>query len=65
MKGSGGVFGITTGYGLDERRVRVRVPVASRVVSSPHHPDWLWGPLSLLSNIYLGFYSAKSKTVGA
>jgi hypothetical protein len=38
------VVGIATGYGLDDRGVGVRVPVGSRIFSSPHHPDRLWGP---------------------
>jgi hypothetical protein len=36
--------GIATGYGLDDRVIRVRVPVGSRIFSSPRRPDWLWGP---------------------
>jgi hypothetical protein len=38
------VVSIATGYGLDDRGVGVRVPVGSWTFSSPHHPDWLWGP---------------------
>jgi hypothetical protein len=37
------IVGITTGYGLDDRRVGIRVPVGSRIFSSPRRPDWLWG----------------------
>jgi hypothetical protein len=33
--------GIATGYGLDDRGVGVRVPVGSRIVSSPNRPDRL------------------------
>jgi hypothetical protein len=40
------VVGIATGYGLDYQGVGVRVPVGSRILSSPRHPDWLWGPIS-------------------
>jgi hypothetical protein len=48
--------GTVTGYGLDDRGVGVRVPVGSRIVSSPRRPDRLWGPTSLLSNAYRGFF---------
>jgi hypothetical protein len=47
------VVGITTGYGLDDRGVGVRVPVGSRLFCSPLRPDRLWGPPSLLSNGYI------------
>jgi hypothetical protein len=43
---------VATGYGLDDRGIGVRVPVGSRVFSSPCRPDRLWGPPSLLSNGY-------------
>jgi hypothetical protein len=36
--------GIATGYGLDDRGVGVRVPVGSRIFSSPRRPDWFLGP---------------------
>jgi hypothetical protein len=39
----GSAFGITTGYGLDDRGAGLRVPVGSRILSSPHRPDRLWG----------------------
>jgi hypothetical protein len=48
------VVGIATGYGLDDRGVGVRVPVGSRIFSSPHRPHQLWGPPNLLSNGYRG-----------
>jgi hypothetical protein len=38
------VVGIATGYRLDDRGVGVRVPVGSRIFSSPRRPDRLWGP---------------------
>jgi hypothetical protein len=44
------IVGIVTSYGPDDRRVRVRVPVGSRIFSSPRRPDWLWGPSNLLFN---------------
>jgi hypothetical protein len=46
--------GVATGYRLDGRGVGVRVPVGSRILSSPRRPDRLWGPPSLLSNAYRG-----------
>jgi hypothetical protein len=44
-----GPVGIATGYGLDNLRVRVRIPVRARIVSSPRLFDQLCGPLSLHS----------------
>jgi hypothetical protein len=44
---------------LDDRGVGVRVPIGSRIFSSPRRPDRFWGPPSLLSNGYRG------KTAGA
>jgi hypothetical protein len=41
------VVGIATSYRLNDRGVEVRVPVASRILSS-RRPDQLWGPLNLL-----------------
>jgi hypothetical protein len=40
--------GIATDYGLDDRRVEVRVSVESKFSSSPSRPDRLWGPPNLL-----------------
>jgi hypothetical protein len=37
------VVGIATSYGFDDRGVRVRVPVVSRIFSSPRRPDRLSG----------------------
>jgi hypothetical protein len=39
-----------TDYGLDDRRVGVRVPIKSRMFTSPCRPNRLWNQLSLLSN---------------
>jgi hypothetical protein len=48
--------GIATGYGLDGRGAGVRVPVESRFFFCPRRPYRFWGPLSLLSNGYLGLF---------
>jgi hypothetical protein len=37
------VVGIATGYGLDDWRFGVRIPVGSRIFCSPNRPDRLWG----------------------
>jgi hypothetical protein len=46
--------GIVTGYWLDDRGVGVRVPVRSRIFTSPCRPDRLWGLPNLLRNGYRG-----------
>jgi hypothetical protein len=56
--------GIATGYGLDDRGVRVRVPVGSRIFASSRRPYRLWGPHGLLSNEYRGFFP-RGKAAGA
>jgi hypothetical protein len=48
--------GIATGYGLDDREAGVRVPVGSRILTSPCLPDRLWGSPTLLSNGYWGLF---------
>jgi hypothetical protein len=48
--------GTATGYGLDDRRVGVRVPVGARIFSSPRRPDRFWGLPSVLSNGYRGLF---------
>jgi hypothetical protein len=48
------VVGMATGYGLDDRGIRVLVPVGSRIFTSPSRPNRLWGPPNLLSNGYRG-----------
>jgi hypothetical protein len=35
-----------------------------RIFSSPLHPDWYWGPSSLLSNGYLGIFFPGAKQLG-
>jgi hypothetical protein len=47
------VVGIATGYGLDDIRIGIRVPVGSRIYPSLR-PDWLWDPSNPLSNGYRG-----------
>jgi hypothetical protein len=49
-------IGKVTGYGLHDRRVGVRVPVASRILSSPRRPDRFWDPPNVLSNAYQGLF---------
>jgi hypothetical protein len=56
--------GIATGYGLDGRGVRVRVPVGARLFSSPRRADRFWGLPSLLSNGYRGSFPG-GKAAGA
>jgi hypothetical protein len=56
--------GIATGYRLDDQGVRARVLVGSRIFTSPHCPDQLWGPPKLLSNGYWGAFSPGVKQLG-
>jgi hypothetical protein len=46
----GDIISITTGYGLDDRRVGVRVLVGSIVFTSSYRPNRLWSPPSFLLN---------------
>jgi hypothetical protein len=48
--------GIATGYGPDDWEVGVRVPVGSRIFTSPCCPDRLWGPPNLLYNGQRGLF---------
>jgi hypothetical protein len=50
------IVSIATGYGLDDRVFGVRVPVGSRIFSSPRRPDRPWGPPNLLSNGNRGLF---------
>jgi hypothetical protein len=47
---------ITAGYELGGRVVGVRVPVGSRIFSSPRKPGRLWGLHSLLFNGHRGLF---------
>jgi hypothetical protein len=42
--------GISTGYGLKDQGIGVRVPVEARIFTPPCRPDRLWGTPSLLSS---------------
>jgi hypothetical protein len=42
--------GIATSYGLDDGGVGVRVPLWSRILSSPRRPDRLWCPPYSIGN---------------
>jgi hypothetical protein len=55
--------GIATGYGLDDQRFGVRVPMGARIFTSPCRPDRLGGPPSLLSNGYRSLYP-RGKAAG-
>jgi hypothetical protein len=59
------VVGIATGYGLDDCGVGVRVPVGSRIFSSPCRPDLLCGPPSLLVQWVPGALSPGVKRQGS
>jgi hypothetical protein len=64
MVSHGSSVGIATGYGLDDWRVRVWVPVGSRIFASPYRTDRLRVPPSLLSNWY-GVMFPGCKAAGA
>jgi hypothetical protein len=56
--------GIATGYRLDDRGVGVRVPVGSRLFSSPRQADRFLGPPNLLP-MGTGGSFAGGKAVGS
>jgi hypothetical protein len=53
---------LATGWTTEE--VGVRVPVRTRIFSSPPHPDRFWGPPNLLSNGYRGLFFRGVKQPG-
>jgi hypothetical protein len=55
---------MATGYGLDDREVGVRVPVGSRIFSSPRRPDRLCGSPKILSNGNRGLFPRGVKWPG-
>jgi hypothetical protein len=56
----GSTVGIATDCELDDHRVRVPVPVTSRIFTSPYHPDRFWGsPVSCPVGIW-GSYPGGS-----
>jgi hypothetical protein len=57
------VVGIATGYRLDDRGVRVRILVGSRIFSSPRRPARLWGSPSLLSGREADYFLPTSAEV--
>jgi hypothetical protein len=50
------VVTITTVYGMNDRETGVRVPVESRIFTSPCRPDRFLGPPNPLSNGYRVFF---------
>jgi hypothetical protein len=59
------VVSIATSYVLDDQEAGVRVPVGSRIFSSPRRPDRPWGPPKLLSTGYRGGSFPGVKVAGA
>jgi hypothetical protein len=47
--GGGSAVGIATGYWLDDRGVVFRVPVGSKVLTSPYRPCRIWVPHGLVT----------------
>jgi hypothetical protein len=54
------LVGIATGYWLNDRGMRVRVPVGTRIFSFQRRLDRLWGSPSLLSIGYRGLFPPRS-----
>jgi hypothetical protein len=60
----GGIEGIETGYGLDDRGVGVRVSLRSRIFNYPFRPVRYWGPPRLLSNVQQELFPPGVKQQG-
>jgi hypothetical protein len=56
--------GIETGHGLDDRGIGFRVPVGSKILSSPRRPDRLWGSTQPPTQWVLGALSPWVKRPG-
>jgi hypothetical protein len=56
IKSRSSAVAIATSYGLDDRMVAVRVPLGTRIFTSPYRPHRLWGPPSLLFSGYRGLF---------
>jgi hypothetical protein len=48
--------GVAAAYGIHDGGIRIRLPVGSRMFSSPQSSDCLWGPIGLLTNGYRGLF---------
>jgi hypothetical protein len=47
---------IAAGFWLDYRGIGVRIPLGSRIFTSPYRPGRLWRPPNLLFNVYRGLF---------
>jgi hypothetical protein len=53
-----------SGFMVCTLNVGVQVSIESRIFSSLHRPDWLWGPSSLVYNGHRGGFSPEVKRLG-
>jgi hypothetical protein len=56
---------MAAGYRLHDREVGVRVPVGTRIISSPYRPDPFWDTRCHLFIVYQGALSPGCKAAGA